>query len=694
MARAAPTFHLVGGKGGVGKTTCSAALGIVASATGRRVLVASTDPAPSLGDAFNVRLSSRPGRITASRDQLFAAELDASAAFRRWITARQDLLESIAVNGTWLDDEDVARLIQLSLPGIDELAALFEIALLARSDRFDHVVIDTAPTGHTLRMLALPATLDGVADVFEAMREKRRYVESALRGRWVEAAEDALIRELAATATELHALLRDPRRTRISWVTLPEPLSVSEAGDAAAALSGAGLTLHEWIVNRRTPRRPRPCAHCDARGAFEARALKGLPCGHPVLQVSARDDEPRGLRPLRAIAAELSGRRPEQPARRSTRGWKATLEAPPTDAAALIGPEARLVMVAGKGGVGKTTGAAGLALAAAARWPERDILLISTDPAHSLADVFDKDLEDLDGREQRVRSVPNLTVRELDAAAAFADIRARYAEAIEALFARFVGAGRMDARHDREVMKHLLDLAPPGLDELAAVLEIAATVATGNTEATEATQATENTGNTGKYRTTEPQTGLESFGARLVVMDTAPTGHALRLLEMPGLVHDWVRTLMSILLKYEGVTGLGSLGAMLLDLSRRIGHLKALLADPVRTQVVAVTRAAALPRLETVRLLQRLRRLRVSAPYVVVNAVGRGTCSSCRTQTARETREVAQLRKALGGLRPSPMLILTPAEVPPPSGIHSLKRWTRSWRAGQAPRPVRYHRTR
>ena len=213
MPRAAPTFHFVGGKGGVGKTTCSAALGIAAASGGRKVLVASTDPAPSLGDAFDVRLTSRPRRITASRRQLFAAELDASASFRRWITNRQHILESIALNGTWLDDEDVARLVRLTVPGIDELAALFEIAVLARSSRFDHVIVDTAPTGHTLRMLALPATLAGVADVFDAMRDKRRYVETALRGRWVEGPEDALIKELAATATALHTLLRDPHRT-------------------------------------------------------------------------------------------------------------------------------------------------------------------------------------------------------------------------------------------------------------------------------------------------------------------------------------------------------------------------------------------------------------------------------------------------------------------------------------------------
>ena len=142
MPRAAPTFHFVGGKGGVGKTTCSAALGIAAASGGRKVLVASTDPAPSLGDAFDVRLTSRPRRITASRRQLFAAELDASASFRRWITNRQHILESIALNGTWLDDSWLSH---LSL-STDQWVRRMEFSLSVRNlfaQRYEHPAAET-----------------------------------------------------------------------------------------------------------------------------------------------------------------------------------------------------------------------------------------------------------------------------------------------------------------------------------------------------------------------------------------------------------------------------------------------------------------------------------------------------------------------------------------------------------------------
>ena len=661
MAAVLPTFHFVGGKGGVGKTTCAAALALAAAETGARVLVASTDPAPSLGDAFEVRLSSRPRRIP-GRPQLFAAEIDAAASLRRWLDRRRTLLHSIAVRGTWLDDDDVDRLLRLTLPGIDELSAMFEIAQLAASSRFEHVVVDTAPTGHTLRMLALPATLADVAAVFDAMRDKSRMVESALRGSWVEGPDDRLIADLAGTARNLHALLRDPDRTTVSWVTLPEPVAIAEANAAVAALDAMGIGVGSWIVNRQTPAPPTACAHCRARRAFERRATAALHGSRPLTRVMARDTEPRGIRQLSAIAADFTS-----PAARERRpppapSWRATIGGRPAAAAGIVGDETRLVLIGGKGGVGKSTSAAAIALAAAARWPDRQVLLISTDPAHSLGDVFSTPIADVG---VTPRDAPrNLTVRQLDALRALDTVRASYAKAISGMFDRMSGGSGLAASYDRLTLERLLDLAPPGLDELVAVLDVSEAAASARS------------------------------GWSLVVMDTAPTGHALRLLEMPALLHEWVRTLMSILLKYQDVTGLGTTGTLLLDLSKRIGRLRELLVDPRRTQFVVVTRAAALPRLESVRLLARLRRLRVAAPCVLVNALGRGTCARCRRAAGREARELTAIRSELAGPRPKPTLLLAPAQVPAPIGAKPLARWARTWTAaGPGPGTLRYHRT-
>ncbi|MEO8074785.1 MAG: ArsA family ATPase [Acidobacteriota bacterium] len=655
-----PRYHFVGGKGGVGKTTCAAGIALAAAAAGQRILLVSTDPAPSLADALGRPLASAPRAVPLRRGSLDAVEIDARRALAKWLATRRAALERIALRGTWLDRDDVARLLRLSLPGIDEVAALFEVSRLAGRKSYDLIVVDTAPTGHTLRMLTMPATLRGMARVFDHMQAKHRVMVEALRGGWAPDAEDQLIGEIDADGRELAELLRDPARTRLSWVTLPEAMAIEETADAAAVLRAEGIPLHDIIVNRITPQADRRCSWCDARRGLEQRAIGILRVRLPAVRLTAvgwRDAEPRGLRPLAGIGAEVAADvTPRGPERAPVQKWRAAMpRAPRANVPQILGgADTRLVLFGGKGGVGKTTCAAAAAIALAAGAPRRRVLLLSTDPAHSLGDVFGAGVSDVPSA---IKGAPvNLQVREIDAAAGFRLVRERYAGAIEALFDRVSQGGSsgigLDARHDRVVMHDLIELAPPGIDELAAVIDV--------------TDALDRSG--------RPDT---NGGYDVIVMDTAPSGHALRLLEMPALVQDWTRALMSILLKYQAVTGIGELGAMLLRLSQGLGRLRTLLTDPGRASFVVVTRAAALPRQETVRLIRSLRRMRVHVPTVVINAAGRGTCARCRRADAAADRELSSLRHAAGlrGLR----IAVTPAEIPPPHGAASLRRWQRTW---------------
>jgi arsenite-transporting ATPase len=293
----------------------------------------------------------------------------------------------------------------------------------------------------------------------------------------------------------------------------------------------------------------------------------------------------------------------------------------------------RLLLFGGKGGVGKTTCAAACALHLA-RGGKR-VLLLSTDPAHSLGDVLDVTLAD-----QPREVAERLTARELDADRAFAARREQYRRSVDELFDGLSGGARFDATYDRLVVQDLIDLAPPGIDELFALFAVA-----------DALQG----------------------GYDVVVVDTAPTGHALRLLEMPEKALGWVHALLAILLKYRRVIGLGDLARTLTATARELRELQELLRDPGRALFVPVTRAAGLPRLETERLLRALRRLGIPAGPVLVNALTPPGCDRCGRAAGAEAREIAALR------RRTPAMLAAPAVAPPPRGGRALLAFGRTW---------------
>jgi arsenite-transporting ATPase len=605
---AAPRLRFFGGKGGVGKTTCAAAAALAAADERRRVLLVSTDPAHSLADALGARLTARPRRLPTPTGSLAAVELDADRALVRWLAERRRPLRTIADRGTYLDEDDVDRLLALSLPGVDELVGLIELHRLARSGPYDDVVVDTAPTGHTLRLLAMPETLARIAAVLADMLAKHRFLGESLGGAHRQDAADELVAELQTEAETLHALLRDRGRASFSWVLLPEPVTLAETLDGVRALAAARIVVDELIVNRLTPPRA-DCALCRSRAAGEAavvrRLRRALP-GYRVRLVAAADAEPRGLAALRRLAAarppRLAAPRTPSPRRVTGTGAPAWLDA-------LAPPGVRVLAVAGKGGVGKTSVAAAVALGLAARRPDARLLLLSTDPAHSLADVLGVPLGD---DERAVPGAPRLAARELDAEAAFRVRRERYEKAVD------------------ELVDALLRASPPPYD--------------------------------------------------MVVVDTAPTGHALRLLAMPAGALEWVHALLAILLKYRTVLGLGELASDLLDVARELRELSALLRDAARTRVVVVARPAALPRLETGRLLRGLRRLALPIGGLVVNAVTPPGCARCRRAAAREARETTALHAAARSAAGRQCAIITsPAESPPPGGVEGLRDWLRRW---------------
>ena len=311
---------------------------------------------------------------------LWAAELDADRALGRWLRDREAAIRTIAERGTYFDAEDVDGFLSLAFPGVDELVGLVELVRLAKPRPVDRVVVDTAPTGHMLRLLAMPDTLARLAEVLDDMHAKHRFLGASLGGRYRADFADAAIAAIEDEAKALSTMLAE--RTSFTWVTLAEELPLRETTDGIAALAALGIRAAPVVVNR----------------------------------VS----EPRGLAGLRALAASVRIAAPLRapPAPRARRSQPHAPEKLP------IRDTVRLVLFGGKGGVGKTTTSAAEAIALAEARPDARVFVPSTDPAHSLGDAFDVALGD------DPRPIPggpaNLVARELDAARAWDEQRTRY----------------------------------------------------------------------------------------------------------------------------------------------------------------------------------------------------------------------------------------------------------------------------
>jgi arsenite-transporting ATPase len=641
-------------------------MAIVAAERRQRVLLASSDPAHSLGDALQARVGAAPVRIPIGRRRsIRAVEIDAPGAFSRWLGRRRDALGEAIEHGTWLDRDDIDALLDLSLPGIDELMALVEIVRLADSHPTDLVVVDMAPTGHALRLIDAPSAVAAVADVLDALQEHHRALRSRFgRGGRREEAADRVIAEIASDARRLAGLVRDPVRTRFEWVLLPEALAVEESRRAIVTLRQWRVPISGVVVNRLLPEGP-PCPLCDPRRSAERRLLRSIRVRTrdvPVRTIFEAAEEPRGPRALARIGRALESRRTSRVGSFARSAARVVARPAVERPVRCVVPEAvggfnevRLLLFGGKGGVGKTTVAAAAALRLARADSRRRVLLISTDPAHSLGDVLRHPVKD------RATTLPggprNLRVRELDASAALGAARPQLETAI-ADITTAVGAGAsgsFTATATSLDASDLVDLAPPGIDELFGLLTLV-DVTDGDND--------------------------------LVVVDTAPTGHTLRLLAMPEVAAEWVQTLIRVLLKYRAVAKPGRLAATLVDLSRSIRRLSALLHDERATAFVPVTRAAELPRLETIRLLASLRDAAVAVRTLIVNArvLTPAACQRCRRVALAERAALASLRTTAavkgplsGGRSTRCVIIQTPVIAPPPRGIRALERWAGRW---------------
>lgn len=265
---------LFGGKGGCGKTTCSAATGIYTARKGRKVLVVSTDPQNSLSDSFDQQLSDEIIPINGV-ENLHALEMDAEKLLKEWRDENREVLIEIAENATYMEREDIAQFLDLSLPGMDELMALRKLQELVRKREYDLIILDTAPTGHTLRFLELPGHMEEWVRVMTTMHSKTRYVLKTFfgrRARHLTKRPDRFLKETSEDIKRIKKALMS-RNTEFVPVTILEEMAVEESVRLVKTLKSYRIPVRQIICNGLVPNNI-GCKYCMPRQKMQQKELE------------------------------------------------------------------------------------------------------------------------------------------------------------------------------------------------------------------------------------------------------------------------------------------------------------------------------------------------------------------------------------------------------------------------------------
>jgi arsenite/tail-anchored protein-transporting ATPase len=591
-----------GGKGGVGKTTCAmaTALRLAERTAEASFLIISTDPAHSLADSL--------AHITPPRN-LEIIELDAGKSLAAFKKNHMQKLREIASRGTFFDREDINEILDLSLPGMDELMAFLEIAGWVENNKYECIVVDTAPTGHTLRLLAMPVLIKRWLKALDALLAKHRYMKKLFSGSYRPDELDKFLSGLAGSVKQMEALLQDPKRCCFVPVMLAETLSVTETLRLLEGLKKSMIPVTDIVVNRLYPESS--CMVCSdryIRQMGELGQLEGKISAYSLWGVPQYPEEIRGPAHLEGFWEGLvSLKNPKSGINNQQSETVSPVEAP----GKLPAPEKRFLVFAGKGGVGKTTLACATAVRMARTFPDKGVFLFSTDPAHSLSDCLGKRIGALP-----TRLAPGLTAMEIDAQAEFDGLKKKYTAELEKFLVAL--SPSLDLTFDREVMERVMDLSPPGIDEVMAL--------------------------------TLAMDFLAEDRYHVLVLDSAPTGHLIRLLETPELIQQWLRMFFNLFLKYKRVFRLPGISEQMIRISKDLKRLRALLKDSDRSALYAVTILSEMAFQETADLVEACRRMGINVSALFLNlATPASECSFCSALHRNEEQIREKFKHAFPG---------------------------------------------
>lgn len=558
-----PQFIFFSGKGGVGKTSMACATAVRHADAGQRTLIITTDPAANLADVFEQPIGHHITPLTGIAN-LWAMEIDPDAATEEYKERALAPIRAIFPQ-PMVDVIDE----QMSGPCTAEVAAFDRftdfLVLDNEADRpvqFDVIVFDTAPTGHTIRLLELPAEWANTINAAEQGSGQTCIGPAA-------AIQSAKVKYERALA-----ILRDPAQTRFTFVLHPEAIAIHETRRAIGELGKLGIHTHELIVNGIIPPEATANSLFAARARMQAGYLTQIERDLPYAarRMFLMNGEIKGIERLRTVAALLHGE--ERNNQRGTVNGQQRESAPsvafqishPAEFVPRIQPNGhrRTIFFAGKGGVGKT-----VASCATAVWLANQgykTLLLTTDPAAHLGDVLGEPVGD---EPAPVAGLPNLWAVKIDPKATG-----------EVYKKRILDDARQRGRPEAAIKVMAEELDSPCTEEIAAFDRFIEFASDGPWQS--------------------------------VVFDTAPTGHTLRMLELPL---DWSKQL--------DVKVFASVETAVADdiAKQRFADVIDMMRRPERSTFAFVMYPESTPIIEAYRASQELATLDIPTSLAVANFV-------------------------------------------------------------------------